>query len=42
MVLRKSLVYFLIFTVIGALFTYRIVVKAYQDPNSYDIDSLIM
>ncbi len=40
MKLNKTLVYFLIFTVIGALFTYNIVAKAYIVENMYDIDNL--
>ena len=40
MTLRKTLVYFLIFTTVAALFTYRIVVKAYDTETAYDIDSL--
>ncbi len=40
MQLRKSLVYFLIFTLVGAFFTYRIVAKAYDNSYAYDIDTL--
>ncbi len=41
MTLRKTLVYFLIFTVVASLLTYKIIVKAYNvEENMYDIDSL--
>ena len=40
MALRKSLVYFLIFTLIGGFFAYRIVAKAYDNAYAYDIDAL--
>lgn len=41
MKLRKSLVYMLIFTTVGAFFTYKIVVKAYSGvEDRYDIESL--
>jgi hypothetical protein len=41
MTLRKSLTYFLIFTVVASFFTYRIVVRAYDTAYSYDIDALL-
>ena len=40
MTLRKTLVYFLIFTTVAALFSYRIIVKAYDTEAAYDIESL--
>lgn len=40
MTLRKSLVYFLIFTVIGAFFTYKVIISAYQNDGKYDIENL--
>lgn len=40
MTLRKSLVYLLILTLVGAMFTYGIVVRAYQDEGQYDIENL--
>lgn len=40
MKLQKTLIYFLIFTVVASLFTYGIVVKAYSVESVYDIDSL--
>lgn len=40
MTLRKSLVYFLVFTLIASFFAYRIVAKAYDNAYSYDIENL--
>jgi hypothetical protein len=40
MALRKSLIYLLIFTTVGAFFTYKIIVSAYQDTGMYDIENL--
>ena len=40
MTLRKSLIYLLIFTTVGALFTYKIVVSAYSVEDAYDIENL--
>lgn len=40
MTLRKTLLYFLIFTVFASFFTYKIVVKAYDSEDAYNIDSL--
>lgn len=40
MTLRKTLVYFLIFTSVAALLTYKVVVKAYDTETAYDIERL--
>lgn len=41
MALRKSLIYFLVFTAIASLFAYKIVVRAYDvDSAAYDIEQL--
>jgi hypothetical protein len=41
MKLRKSLIYLLIFTTVGAFFTYKIVVKAYDGvEDRYNIETL--
>lgn len=40
MTLRKTLIYFLIFTSFASLFAYKIIVKAYDGDNMYDIEKL--
>lgn len=41
MKLRKSLIYFLILATVGSLFTYKIVVRAYDGiEDRYDIETL--
>ena len=40
MALRKSLIYLLIFTTIGSLLAYKIIVRAYQNDIAYDIEKL--
>lgn len=40
MTLRKTLIYFLIFTSIASLFAYKIIVKAYGNDSMYDIEKL--
>ncbi len=37
MTLRKTLIYFLIFTSVAALFSYKIIVKAYDNEDAYDM-----
>ncbi len=41
MTLRRSLMYFLLFTVFASFFTYRIIVRAYDTAYSYDLDTLV-
>ncbi len=40
MKLRKTLLYFLIFTTVSSLCAYKLVIKAYSIDTAYDIDSL--
>ena len=40
MTLRKTLVYFLIFTSLAAIATYKIVISAYENEGRYDIENL--
>ncbi len=40
MKLRKSLIYFLIFTTVSSFVSYKLIVKAYGDVGQYDIENL--